>query len=160
MPEIDERRAAIVARYAESKNRRDIDAALMLCSDRMILHSASLDMVSTFRGHKAIQAGMLRFYKLFSEYSGETHTRWQAEIALVSKGEVTLRVNPDLLADPSTSISVVAPFLAVFEFDGDMIAGERYYPGFEYAGILKRLKPAVRMAIAANRLTSGVFNRA
>ncbi|MEP3247509.1 MAG: nuclear transport factor 2 family protein [Sneathiella sp.] len=150
MTTIQKQREAIVKRYAEAKNQRDIETALKVCTDSMVLHSASLDTVVTYNGHNEFRAGMARFYALFSGYSGKTFSRHQAGIALVSHGEVTLRMNPDLLINPSSDSEIVAPFLALYEFEGMQIASEKYYPQIKYAEILSLLNPEMLATIVGN----------
>ncbi len=141
MTGINEQREAVVARYADAKNHRDIETALKSCTSSMILHSASMDTVTTLNGHDEFRTGMAKFYTLFSEYSGKTLSRHQAGIALVSRGEVSLKVNPELLLEPSADFEITTPFLALYEFEGTQIASERYYPQIQYAEIFSRLNP-------------------
>lgn len=141
-------RSEMVAQYASAKNNRDIDKALEFCAPDIELISRTIDDEKIYRGAENVRQGVMNFFNLFSEYHGRSDAQFQAGSALVSIGEVRLKVDQKLVKGTSQPTIYQAPYIALYEFRETLIIRERYFPEINLSNIIADLHPDAVAAIS------------
>lgn len=111
--------------YAAAKSRADVEAALAVCSDDFYLETIPFQL--TARGREQSRLALQAFFAAFPDYDVTIDGTAEGSGAISCWGTVRATMKGDLLGQRATGRSFELPMACVFELDGDLLAGERFF---------------------------------
>ena len=140
----------LVGAYAAAKSRRDVEAALALCSDAFELETVALGTRAV--GSAAARTHLGLFFLAFPDYRVSLDGLAAGDGALSAWGRARMTFAGPIAEIPPTGRTAELPVSCVFTFEGERIRSERFF--FDLATLCDQtgmpLAP-VRSAVAALR---------
>lgn len=111
--------------YAAAKSRADVEGALAVCSDDFLLETVAFQL--TARGREESRLALQAFFAAFPDYDVTLEGMATGDAAISCWGVVRATMAGDLLGQKATGRAFELPMACVFELDGDLLAGERFF---------------------------------
>jgi steroid delta-isomerase-like uncharacterized protein len=134
MPDLRDRRGAVVREHMDSENRHDFDATIATFA------RPRYELIATgeiYDGEEAVRDYFARTRAAFPDQRNELRTVHHADDAVIVEFDLLGTHDGPFLGVEPTGRSFRCPMTAVFEFEDDRIVCERVY--FDAATILRQL---------------------
>ena len=138
---------AVLERYAQAKNRQDVEAALAECTDDCFYESVAFG--GRVQGKEALRAFYTGLFEALPDYRAEFDGFAFGELTAVAWGRFGGTVEGEFMGAPATGHRISVPVTFVCTFRDGRISGDTGYFDLatlcEQAGVpMETLRPASR----------------